>query len=60
MEKIWFITGVSSGFGQELSKAVIAKGDKIIATFRAVAAWESTCTSHKGQAGTGSSRCTSQ
>ena len=34
MAKTWFITGASSGFGNELVKAVIAKGDKVIATFR--------------------------
>jgi NAD(P)-dependent dehydrogenase (short-subunit alcohol dehydrogenase family) len=32
--KIWLITGVSSGFGQELAKAVISKGDRVVATFR--------------------------
>ncbi|HYD21426.1 MAG TPA: oxidoreductase [Flavipsychrobacter sp.] len=34
MAKVWFITGVSSGFGQELAKAVINSGDHVIATFR--------------------------
>jgi NAD(P)-dependent dehydrogenase (short-subunit alcohol dehydrogenase family) len=34
MAKVWFITGVSSGFGRELAKAVIEKGDHVIATFR--------------------------
>src|SRR5437868_14584142 len=34
MAKVWFITGASSGFGQELTKAVFAKGDKVVATFR--------------------------
>jgi short-subunit dehydrogenase len=34
MAKIWFITGASSGFGAELAKAIIEKGDKIAATFR--------------------------
>jgi NAD(P)-dependent dehydrogenase (short-subunit alcohol dehydrogenase family) len=34
MAKTWFITGASSGFGSELVKAVINKGDKIAATFR--------------------------
>lgn len=32
--KIWFITGVSSGFGAALADLVLAKGDKIAATFR--------------------------
>jgi len=34
MEKIWLITGASSGLGEALAKAVIEKGDKAIATFR--------------------------
>jgi NAD(P)-dependent dehydrogenase (short-subunit alcohol dehydrogenase family) len=34
MAKVWFITGASSGFGEALAKAVIDKGDKVIATFR--------------------------
>lgn len=34
MAKVWFITGVSSGFGAALAAAVIAKGDAVAATFR--------------------------
>ncbi|MDB5208736.1 MAG: family NAD(P)-dependent oxidoreductase [Flavisolibacter sp.] len=34
MAKVWFITGASSGFGEALAKAVIERGDKVIATFR--------------------------
>jgi NAD(P)-dependent dehydrogenase (short-subunit alcohol dehydrogenase family) len=34
MAKVWFITGASSGFGAELAKAIIEKGDKVAATFR--------------------------
>lgn len=34
MAKVWFITGASSGFGAELAKAIVEKGDKIVATFR--------------------------
>ena len=32
--KIWFITGVSSGFGAALADLVLEKGDKVAATFR--------------------------
>lgn len=32
--KTWFLTGCSSGFGRELVKAVLAKGDKVVATAR--------------------------
>ena len=34
MAKVWFITGVSSGFGAALAQAVIEKGDMVAATFR--------------------------
>ena len=34
MTKTWFITGASSGFGNELVKAVRSKGDRVAATFR--------------------------
>ncbi|MDR1707202.1 MAG: SDR family NAD(P)-dependent oxidoreductase [Prevotella sp.] len=34
MSKVWFITGASSGFGKELAKLVLAKGDSAIITAR--------------------------
>lgn len=34
MSKVWFITGASSGFGKELAKLVLAKGDNAILTAR--------------------------
>lgn len=34
MEKVWFITGSSRGLGRSLTKAVLAKGDKVAATAR--------------------------
>lgn len=34
ISKVWFITGVSSGFGRELAKEVAAHGDKVIGTVR--------------------------
>ncbi|KAJ5465164.1 uncharacterized protein N7458_000850 [Penicillium daleae] len=34
--RIWLITGTSSGFGSELVKEVISRGDKVIATARNV------------------------
>jgi NAD(P)-dependent dehydrogenase (short-subunit alcohol dehydrogenase family) len=36
MAHVWFITGTSSGFGQELALAALARGDKVIATARNV------------------------
>ncbi len=32
--KVWFITGTSSGFGKALAEEVLAKGDKVVATAR--------------------------
>ena len=34
IEKIWFITGASKGFGLEITKAALASGDKVVATAR--------------------------
>lgn len=34
MAKVWFVTGASSGFGAELVKAIVEKGDQVAATFR--------------------------
>jgi NAD(P)-dependent dehydrogenase (short-subunit alcohol dehydrogenase family) len=30
--KIWLVTGAAKGFGREIVKAVLASGDKVIAT----------------------------
>jgi len=32
--KIWFITGISRGFGRELAEALLARGDTVIGTTR--------------------------
>lgn len=32
--KTWFITGASRGFGLEITKAVLATGDQVVATVR--------------------------
>lgn len=32
--RTWLITGVSSGFGNEMTKQILAKGDKVIGTVR--------------------------
>ncbi|MCG6414211.1 SDR family NAD(P)-dependent oxidoreductase, partial [Vibrio fluvialis] len=34
MSKVWFITGASSGFGKELAKLVLAKGDSAVLSAR--------------------------
>jgi NAD(P)-dependent dehydrogenase (short-subunit alcohol dehydrogenase family) len=33
-ERVWFITGSSTGFGRELSRQVLARGEKVVATAR--------------------------
>jgi NAD(P)-dependent dehydrogenase (short-subunit alcohol dehydrogenase family) len=38
--KVWMITGASRGFGAEIAKAVLAAGDKVVATARKVEALE--------------------
>lgn len=37
-QKVWMITGASRGFGAEIAKAVLAAGDKVVATARQPAA----------------------
>jgi NAD(P)-dependent dehydrogenase (short-subunit alcohol dehydrogenase family) len=32
--RVWFITGTSTGFGRKLAEAVLAKGDRVVATAR--------------------------
>src|SRR5450432_2278569 len=34
MAKVWFITGSSRGLGRSLTEAVLANGDKVVATAR--------------------------
>lgn len=34
MSKVWFITGCSTGFGRELTKAAVARGHQVVATAR--------------------------
>lgn len=31
---VWFVTGCSTGFGRELVRTVLSRGDKVIATAR--------------------------
>ena len=37
MSRTWLITGVSSGFGNEMTKQLLAKGDTVIGTVRSTA-----------------------
>lgn len=36
-ERRWFITGISTGFGRELARAVLRSGDKVLGTVRKAA-----------------------
>ncbi len=42
--KTWLITGCSSGFGQALAEAVLARGDQLVATARAAQALDALAT----------------
>ena len=33
-QRTWFITGVSSGFGRQLSEQLLTRGDRVIGTVR--------------------------
>ncbi|KAH0828727.1 hypothetical protein J3R83DRAFT_3138 [Lanmaoa asiatica] len=35
-QRVWFITGTSSGFGRRLVTAVLSRGDRVIATARSI------------------------
>jgi NADP-dependent 3-hydroxy acid dehydrogenase YdfG len=35
-QRTWFITGVSSGFGHELSKQLLERGERVIGTVRGI------------------------
>jgi NAD(P)-dependent dehydrogenase (short-subunit alcohol dehydrogenase family) len=36
MDRVWFITGTSSGFGREIATAALGAGDRVVATARQV------------------------
>ena len=48
--RVWLITGASSGFGHELSRAVLANGDRLVATARDRSAIEPLEHEHTGRA----------
>ncbi|WP_413532171.1 oxidoreductase [Empedobacter brevis] len=50
MNKVWFITGASSGFGKELAKLVLAKGDRAILTARRLEVLEEITSEYADQA----------
>ena len=40
MQRVWFITGASSGFGRALAEAVLRRGDGAVLAARRIAALE--------------------
>jgi NADP-dependent 3-hydroxy acid dehydrogenase YdfG len=50
MKRTWFITGISSGLGQALARAVLMSGDYVIGTLRNQEQIEIFNTSHQGKA----------
>lgn len=49
MTKIWFITGSSRGLGRSLTEAVLAAGDKVVATARDPQALQELAVEYPGQ-----------
>jgi len=48
LEKIWLITGCSSGFGRVLAEAALSRGDKVVATAREPASLAGLVERHQG------------
>ena len=36
MSRVWLVTGTSTGFGRAIAEAVLARGDRLVATARRV------------------------
>ena len=49
-QKIWFVTGISSGLGKALAEAVLEKGDFVVGTFRQEAQAEAFNAQHPDRA----------
>jgi NAD(P)-dependent dehydrogenase (short-subunit alcohol dehydrogenase family) len=49
MNKVWLITGASSGFGRAITEAVVAADDTVIATARNAAVLADIAAAHPGQ-----------
>jgi NAD(P)-dependent dehydrogenase (short-subunit alcohol dehydrogenase family) len=49
MNRVWLITGASSGFGRAITEAAVAAGDTVIATARNAAVLSGIAATHPGQ-----------
>ena len=49
MNRVWLITGASSGFGRAITEAAVAAGDSVVATARNAAAVSDIAAAHPGQ-----------
>ncbi|WP_020078814.1 oxidoreductase [Klebsiella aerogenes] len=50
MSKTWFITGASSGFGKELARLVLSRGDNAVITARRLEPLQEIAAAHSGRA----------
>ncbi len=50
MDRVWFITGASSGFGRALAEAVLKRGDSVVVAARRKEALEALAAAHGGSA----------
>lgn len=50
MSKTWFITGTSSGFGKELARLVLSRGDNAVITARRLEPLQEIAAAHSGRA----------
>jgi NAD(P)-dependent dehydrogenase (short-subunit alcohol dehydrogenase family) len=49
MNKVWLVTGASSGFGRAITEAAVAADDTVIATARNAAVLSAVAAAHPGQ-----------
>ncbi|HEV2634017.1 MAG TPA: oxidoreductase [Actinocrinis sp.] len=49
MDKVWLVTGATSGFGRAFTEAAVALGDIVVAAARHTAALDDLVTAHPGQ-----------
>lgn len=48
-DRVWFVTGASSGLGLAFTRAALAAGDRVVATARRTALLDPTLAEHPGR-----------